>query len=142
MLKVELLDKQCLPSKKNNSDAGYDLRSANENFELEPGEKIKVHTGIKVEIPHSCCGMIVPRSGLGTKYEVALANTVGIIDPLYRGEILVWLTNKGKDTLYLNKYDRFCQMLIVPVRLEPIRVVSQVRESRRGTNGFGSSGVK
>lgn len=139
-IKITLDDPQCEPFKEHRWDAGVDLRSNNEDFELAPGEQIKVHTGIRAEIPPRYAGIVIPRSGMGSKFRLQLANTVGCIDSPYRGEIMVNLYNNGEETIYINKYDRFCQLLIVPVLIATYRVVSQLSNTGRGDGGFGSTG--
>ena len=141
-VKVKLEDERCKPYKKHKTDAGWDLRSNNETFTLYRDAKVIVHTGVELAIPKGQVGMIVPRSGLGTKYRVELANTVGIIDSYYRGEILVTITNNGLEDIIIEKYDRFCQILFLPVNISDIRIVSVLPSSPRGDSGFGHSGVK
>jgi len=95
-----------------------------------------------MEIPVRYIGMIVPRSGLGSKYRIGLANTVGVIDSDYRGELIVNLVNNGEEPLEIKQYDRFCQLIIVPVRIDTFRVVDNLQGTDRGDKGFGSSGVE
>jgi dUTP pyrophosphatase len=131
-----------MPYKGHRWDAGFDLRSNNEDFTISPSEKVKVYTGVKIQIPVRHAGIIVPRSGLGSKYEVGLANTVGVIDSEYRGEIIVNLVNRGLEDLEIKKYDRFCQLLIIPVYITELRAISSLSGSAREDRGFGSSGVE
>ena len=58
---------ECIPYKKHRHDAGWDLRSNNEDFILKPGGKVEVHTGITLAIPRNYVGLIAPRSGMGMK---------------------------------------------------------------------------
>lgn len=141
-IKVSLDDPNCKPVKSNTTDAGWDLRSNNDDFTLFKGAKVKINTGVRVAIPKGQCGIILPRSGMGTKYRVGLANTAGVIDSLYRGEIIVYLINDGNEDIKIHKYDRFCQILFIPVNISNISIVSELPNSKRGENGFGSSGVK
>lgn len=138
-IKIRLLDEHCMPEKKYKWDAGWDLKAA-EAVTINPGEVVKVPTGIHAEIPARFCGMIVPRSGLGTKHQITLANDVGIIDSDYRGEILVFLVNHGKDSYTIEQYDRFAQLLIVPVNLSDLWVVEKLSKTSRSEGGFGSTG--
>ena len=141
MIRVQIDNEHCEPTKAHKWDAGWDLKSNNETFTLGPGDKVKVHTGVRTEIPIRHMGLVVPRSGLGCKYRVGLANTVGVIDSEYRGEIMVNLVNDGDEPLVINKYDRFCQLVIVPVNMSQLKVVDIVQDSTRGAAGFGSSGT-
>lgn len=135
-------DDNCELYKKHRYDAGWDLRSANNTFTLKEGTKVKVDTGVKMAIPRGYFGMILPRSGIGTKYEVALANTAGVIDSDYRGNIVVWLVNKGNVDVEIKKYDRICQIIILPCVLQSMRRVSFLDGTSRGEDGFGSSGAE
>ena len=140
-IKIMLDDPQCEPFKKHRWDAGVDLRSNNEDFELAPGEQIKVYTGVRMEIPARYAGFVIPRSGLGSKYRMQLANTIGCIDSPYRGEIMVNIYNNGEEPIFINKYERFCQFIVLPVLIPTYRVVSQLTNTERGDGGFGHTGV-
>jgi dUTP pyrophosphatase len=139
-IKITLDDPELEPYKEHRWDAGVDLKSNNDDVTLEPGEQVKIHTGVRAEIPARYMGLIVPRSGLGSKYRMQLANTVGVIDSTYRGEIMVNVYNNGDGNIYINKYDRFCQLIIVPILVANYRVVSQLSGTARGEGGFGSTG--
>lgn len=141
-IKIALENENCEPYKGNRWDGGWDLRSNNPDINIEPGQKVKVYTGVKVEIPVRHVGMVVPRSGLGSKFRLGLANTVGVIDSDYRGEIIVNLVNDGDESVTIEQFDRFCQLLVIPVRIDTFRVVEKLQETGRGDGGFGSSGVK
>lgn len=134
-------DDNCEPYKKHRWDAGWDLKSANEDFTLKPGGKIEVNTGIKISVPRGYVGVLAPRSGLGTKYRLGLANTIGLIDADYRGEVKAVLVNDGYSEIEIKKYDRVCQLIVVPVVLQSMRRVKSLTETHRGDGGFGSTGV-
>jgi dUTP pyrophosphatase len=141
-IRIALENENCEPYKGNRWDGGWDLRSNNPDITIEPGQKVKMYTGVKMEIPVRHIGMVVPRSGLGSKYRVGLANTVGIIDSDYRGEIIVNLVNNGEEPLTIKQFDRFCQIVVMPVRIDTFRIVEQLQGTERGEDGFGSSGVE
>ena len=141
-IKVLLDNPECEPYKGNKWDGGWDLRSNNPTVTIEPGQKVKIYTGVSMEIPVRHIGMVVPRSGLGSKFRIGLANTVGVIDSDYRGEIIVNLVNNGEEPFTLEQFDRFCQLLVVPIRIDNLRIVSKLQETARGNKGFGSSGVE
>jgi dUTP pyrophosphatase len=84
-------------------------------------------------------GMIVPRSGLGSK-GFTLRNTVGIIDSDYRGEIILMVTNNSKSPIPINKYDRVAQLIFVPVLLPTLNLVNTLDDTIRGEGGFGHTG--
>ena len=141
MTRIVLENEKCKPYKKHRFDAGWDLRSNNETFTICPGEKVKVYTGVKIAIPPKCAGLVVPRSGLGTSYRVTLANTIGVIDSEYRGEIIVWLINDGEEDLVIEKYDRFCQLILASINITPFEVVRSLPHTERGDGGFGHTGI-
>jgi dUTP pyrophosphatase len=139
-IQVELLNENCFPYKKHPKDAGWDLKSSNKTFTLKPSGKIKVSTGIKIKIPEGNMGLIIPRSGLGSKNRLGLANTVGCVDSDYRGEVFCFLVNDGYEDVVVEQYMRFAQLIIVPVNLTGLYQVSSVGKTERGEGGFGSTG--
>lgn len=138
-MKIKLLDPECKPYKKHYSDAGIDLKSANESFIILKDETATINTGIKMEIPIGYCAMIFPRSGLGSK-GLVLRNTVGIIDSDYRGEVMLKVKNTGDEPIVINQYDRIAQMLIIPITLGKIEYVEELSDTERGEGGFGHTG--
>lgn len=103
-----------LPRRATKGSAGYDF-FAPFDFSLEPGETIKIPTGIKAKISEGFVLKEYPRSSLGFNYRVRLDNTVGIIDSDYynneknEGHIFIKITNEGNKTLEVKKGDAFCQ---------------------------------
>lgn len=130
------------PTRNFSTDAGFDLKSKIPSFKLDPGQTVKVATGVRLEIPRGYAGFVLPRSGWGTKYQVKLANTVGLIDPDYRGEVMVFLTNGGTESIKVEQYDRFAQLVIMPIFSGNLLAVQQISTTERDSAGFGSSGVK
>lgn len=105
------------------------------------GANYPIHTGLAIHIRNpDYVGIIVPRSGLGTK-GIVLRNTVGVIDSDYQGEIIVNLHNVGNDVHYISQGDRIAQLLFVPIARAEFVVHSEfTHESERGAGGFGSTG--
>lgn len=107
-----------MPRRATSYSAGYDI-FAPINIVLHPGESITIPTGLKIHIPIGYFLMIVPRSGLGFKYQIGLANTVGIIDADYydnpdnEGHILVKLVNRGDKDCFINVGQAFCQGILM-----------------------------
>ena len=134
------IEKGCYPEKSHLTDAGFDLRSNVPDFTLEPGTKRMIGTGVHLDIPTGYVGIIAPRSGLGSKFEIVLANTVGVIDAHYTGEIKLAMTNKGKIEHDINQFDRVAQLLILPVPDVQLTVVKELKDSPRGAKGHGSTG--
>ena len=86
----------CLPTYGTEFSAGADLYACLESpVTVEPGQTVAIPTGIAMEVPVGCAGLVYARSGLGVKRGLAPANKVGVIDSDYRGEIMVMLHNHG-----------------------------------------------
>ncbi|MEM5820055.1 MAG: dUTP diphosphatase [Candidatus Aenigmatarchaeota archaeon] len=138
-LKVKRLNENAkLPERKREGDAGLDLYSI-EDIEINPNEIKLVSTGIAIEIPKGYVGIIKDRSGLATKGLHVLA---GVIDENYRGEVKIVLINLGKEKIFLEKYSRVAQLLILPYLKCNVKEVEELSETERGNSGFGSSGIK
>ncbi|MFH1711072.1 MAG: dUTP diphosphatase [Nanoarchaeota archaeon] len=121
------------------SDVGFDLR-ANETVNLSPFEQKTVRTGLAVEIPKGCVGLIRDRAGITTKLNVHTA--AGTFDPSYRGEVSVVLINFGEETCQIEKGMRIAQMIIIPVVKVKIKEVKTLSLTDRYDRGFGSTGMK
>lgn len=123
------------------SAAGADLCALpGEDITLLPGETVFIHTGMAMEIPEGYVALIFARSGLASKRGLAPANKVGVVDPDYRGEIMVALHNHSDIAQTVSGGERIAQLVIVPfIRGEFVRVDS-LSETERGAGGFGSTG--
>ena len=131
-----------LPAKAYTGDAGYDIAAA-ERVVLAPGERAVVSTGIAIAIPDGYAGLVMPRSGLATRFGVSLVNTPGLIDPGYRGELMVPLINHDlKETFEVVVGMRIAQLVLVKAAEAQFVGVGLLEESadERGEEGFGSSG--
>ena len=123
-------------------DAGYDLRSVEEN-ELVPGGRALVRTGISVAIPEGYAGLVLPRSGLAMRHGISLVNTPGLIDSGYRGEILVPLINHDREKTFLVEQGaRIAQLVLVRAAAALFSEVESLEAATDGRReeGFGSSG--
>ncbi len=129
-----------LPSRGTPQAAGYDVRSADPEFVLEPGEIRLVHTGLVMELPVGIECQVRPRSGLAVRHGISLPNTPGTIDPDYRGELQVALINLGRDPVTIARGERIAQLVFA--RFEVLNVVEAeaVSDTARGSGGFGSTG--
>lgn len=139
-MNVRISDGVELPRYAHEGDAGLDLRIKHD-VTLEPGQRCNVGTGVAVEIPQGCVGLVFPRSGLATKFGITLSNSVGVIDSGYRGEIGASLINTSSETTTLDAGTRVCQLVVmpyVPCELVPVDALS---ETERGADGFGSTGI-
>jgi len=128
-----------LPTYAHDSDAGADIYSV-EDVTIPPHKTVIIKTGLKVAIPLGYEIQIRPRSGLSYKTPLRIANSIGTIDPSYRGEIGVIMENTGNLTQKISKGDRIAQMIISPVPMIAWKEVSTLDETERGEGGFGSTG--
>lgn len=127
------------PSVATEGSAGFDLR-VNQAVSMAPCESQMVGTGYRVAIPQGFVGLIFPRSSLGRR-GLCLANTVGVIDADYRGEIrlaLEWFPEDGSN-LEINPGQRIVQMVVVPCLTES--EVGPLDDTDRGDGGFGHTGA-
>jgi len=138
---VKLSGRATLPTRAHDDDAGLDLYAA-ESARLGPGARVSVGTGLAVQIPEGAGGLVLPRSGLAIKHGITLANSPGLIDPGYRGEVRVLLLNTDRTVEFqVSPGDRIAQLLLVPVVDATPLQAEALDESTRGAGGFGSSGL-
>ena len=139
-LQVQKLDIEAkLPSYAYKGDAGMDIYSI-ENIDVSPGEKIAVHTGLRLAIPQGYAGFVWDKSGLAVKHH--LKTMAGVIDSNYRGELQVVLTNLGKENYHIEKGSKIAQLIISPIASFEIEEAEIADETERGEGGFGSSGTQ
>ncbi len=130
-----------LPSYAYEGDAGLDLRS-NEDLVLAPLERRLVGTGLAVAIPEGYAGFVQPRSGMALRRGLSMANTPGLIDSHYRGELKVCAVNLDPETpISIERGERIAQLVIQRVPAVSLVEVEDLDETDRGTGGFGSSGA-
>lgn len=101
--------------------------------------KRQIPLGVAVEIPPNHMGLLAPRSSM-SKTPLRCANSVGIIDEDYRGEISIVYENVSCKNYTINKGDRIAQLIIVPIKLVDVVEVDELSETERGTGGYGSTG--
>lgn len=132
-----------LPTYGTSEAAGADLYACLEDtIEIAPGETVWIPTGIALEVPKGCAGLIYARSGLSTKNGLAPANKVGVVDSDYRGEITVVLLNHSNKTQVVENGERVAQLVITPVLTPQYTEVDDLSDTARGNKGFGSTGSK
>ena len=132
-----------LPQYATEGAAALDLRACIcDPVEVTPGETVTIPSGIAIGIHDpGLVAILAPRSGLGIKHGIVLANTIGVIDSDYQGEIKVGIRNQGDKTYTIEPGERICQMLFVPIIQVTLRVVETFsEESIRGEGGFGHTG--
>jgi dUTP pyrophosphatase len=130
-----------LPTYGSSGAVGADLYAClDEAVTICPGEIFWVPTGIALEVPKGCAGLVYARSSLGAKRGLAPANKVGVIDPDYRGEIRVVLLNHSKEPQTLQPGERVAQFVITPVLTPAYEEAEELEDTQRGAGGFGSTG--
>lgn len=131
-----------IPKAATAQSAGLDLCACIEQpVTIGLGEICTVPCGI------ACCPesadvvlLIFIRSSLGRKFGLTLANSVGVVDSDYRGEILVPIINHGQEPYTLEPGERFAQMVVTPVIFPEVEEADQLPQTERGESGFGSTG--
>ncbi len=137
----KLHPKAILPTYGSLEAAGADLYAClDEPVTIEPGETAWIPTGLALEVPQGCAGLVYARSSMGTKRGLAPANKVGVVDSDYRGEIRVVLLNHGKVAQTVGHGERVAQFLITPVLHPEYTEADDLTDTTRGTGGFGSTG--
>ena len=132
-----------LPAYETAHAAGMDLRAAvpeDAPFDLRPGERAAVPTGLTMAIPPGFEAQVRPRSGLALRSGVTCLNTPGTIDADYRGEVKVILINLGAEDFTIRRGDRIAQLVVTPVTAAAWKEVETLDETARGQGGFGSTG--
>ena len=146
----KLYESAITPTQGSEYSAGFDLYACGYENQMcnaddwsvyvNPGDTIKINTGIAVAIPEKYFGGIYARSGLACKQGLAPANKVGIIDSDYRGELIVCLYNQAVSPRKISKGDRIAQLIIQPFVDINWNEVDNLDETKRGEGGFGSTG--
>ena len=132
-----------LPTYATSGAAAMDLRAClNAPHTISPGETAFIPSGIAISIHDpGLVALLVPRSGLGIKHGIVLANTIGVIDSDYQGEIGIGIHNRGTVPYTIEPGERICQVLFMPVTQVALEVVQEFsQESTRGAGGFGHTG--
>lgn len=150
----KLTARAVIPTKAHATDAGFDLVATSRIFDREGNATYG--TGIAVEIPEGYVGLVFPRSSIFRK-DLALSNSVGVIDSGYRGEIMAkfkptlvhkfWGTNlsnlESRTPLKPRLYDegeRIAQLIIMPIPQVEFVEAEELTPSERGEGGYGSTG--
>ena len=137
----KLNENAILPTYGSEEAAGADLYAClDEPVVVAPGATVWIPTGLSMEIPKGCAGLVYARSGLACKKGLAPANKVGVIDSDYRGPVTVVLHNHGSEPQTIAHGERIAQMVITPVLTPVYEVCDELTDTGRGTGGFGSTG--
>lgn len=142
-VKVQKLNPEAiLPAYQTTGAAAVDLCACvNEPVVLYPGQTALVPTGLAIECEPGVVALLFARSGLAAKNGISLANSVGVIDSDYRGEVKVALVNRGERSFTVNHGDRIAQMGFFPVYTANLIPTDSLTDTERGAGGFGHTGV-
>ena len=135
-MRVKLDRGAMAPTRAHDTDAGLDLYAA-ERVTVPPHGFAVVRTGTHVELPEGCAGLLVSKSGLCSRYGIT---TTGLIDEGFTGEILVTMFNQWDREYYVRQHDKVSQLVVIPVRYEPVEIAEEISGGDRGDKGFGSTG--
>ena len=144
-MKIKIINKSKheLPDYSSSSAAGMDIRAnIDSEIMLKPLERTLVKTGIYIQLPLGYEAQIRPRSGLAFKKGVTVLNSPGTIDADYRGEIGVVLVNLSSKEFEIKDGERIAQMVIAKHEHADWVEVETLDDSKRGTGGFGSTGIR
>lgn len=133
------------PAYQSGGAAGADLFAAiapDAKIVIEPGARLLVPTGIAMQLPEGFEAQVRPRSGLALRHGVTVLNAPGTIDSDYRGEIGVLLVNFGSEPFEVIRGARIAQLVVAPVNRAVFVATATLQETRRGTGGYGSTGIR
>lgn len=138
MIKFRLIHSYATqPTRATDGSAGFDLY-ATDNHVVWPGARVKIPTGVQMEIPDGYAGFVWPRSGMAFKYGFDIL--AGLIDSDFRGEAMVAGINHGEQPIEIRRGDRVAQIVFSPVMVLS-EMVETVDETERGSGSFGSTGL-
>lgn len=135
-MKIMLDEGAKMPTRAHPWDAGLDLYAKDFRY-IRANGSWSFDTGVHVEIPEGCVGLIKSKSGLMVNHGIT---TDGTIDSHYTGSIRVKLFNHGGSKYYVQAGDKIAQLVIVPCLLPELELVDNLEETDRGSAGFGSTG--
>ncbi len=155
-MRIKLDNGAFMPERAHDTDAGLDLRSK-ETKVVPAGGSAVFDTGVHVELPSfryeewmfidgqfvsesnktPTAGFLKSKSGLNVKHNIT---SDGVIDMGYTGSIVVKLYNHGAEDYEVHRGDKISQLVIIPVLTPEIKVVDELEDTDRGSNGFGSTG--
>jgi len=122
--------------------AGADIRAHIDNpVTIPAGQRAMIPTGLKFAIPNGYEVQIRPRSGLAAKHGLTVLNSPGTIDSDYRGEIQIILINHSDEPFTVTPNMRIAQMVVAPVCQATFITQETLETTKRGTGGFGHTGL-
>lgn len=130
------------PTRGSEYAAGYDLYAdIPDTIEIQPGQTVKVPSGLAFELPQNTFAAIFARSGLATKQGLRPANCVGVCDADYRGNYIVALHNDSDIPQIIHPQTRIAQMILLPFIPMEFTEVEELSDTVRGDGGFSSTGL-
>jgi len=135
-MRIKLDPGAICPTRAHATDAGLDLYARNEQ-KILPYSSAVFDTGVHVELPKGTAGVLISKSGLNVNQDIT---STGLVDDGYSGSIVVKLYNNGPTIQKIAAGQKISQLVVVPVRYEPVEVVSEITAGERGEKGFGSTG--
>lgn len=127
-----------LPARADEGAAGYDIASATDV--VVPGRsQALIPTGLAITVPPGTYGRIAPRSGLAVRHGITVG--AGVVDRSYTGHVQVLLMNTLEADFPIRQGDRVAQLILEKITVCDVAEVSELPCSKRGTAGFGSTGV-
>ncbi|MDD5693764.1 MAG: dUTP diphosphatase [Bacteroidales bacterium] len=142
-MKIKIVNRSghASPAYETPASAGMDLRAfLPQPVIIEPLDRVLIPTGLYIELPVGYEAQVRPRSGLAIRHGITVLNTPGTIDADYRGEIRVILINLSKEPFTVNHGDRIAQMIISTHETVEWNEVEELKETHRGSGGFGHTG--
>ena len=131
-----------LPQYESEGAAGMDLRAfLDAELTIPSLGRVKIPTGLKIELPSGFEAQIRPRSGLAINHGLTVLNSPGTIDSDYRGELEVILINLGEQDVIIKDGDRIAQLVVAPVCRVSLCEAETLKPTQRGSGGFGSTGA-
>ena len=142
-LKVKKMrDNSILPTRGDSKAAGIDLYACiDKPVTILPNATVMIPSGIACEFPEGYFGLMLPRSSVGVKRKLTLANTAGVIDESFRGEIMMAFKNNGDVYQTIEPGERLAQLILLPYFTYDIVKTDSLSTTERGEGGFGSTGV-
>jgi dUTP pyrophosphatase len=139
-IKMQKIADMPTPSYAHKGDSGVDLYASEASI-LKPMERKLIPTGLKLEIPFGYEGQVRPKSGLAINHGISHANAVGTIDSCYRGEIKVPMINLSDKEYRIEKGKKIAQLIFAKVEEAVFDESSDLSQTTRNQDGFGSTGV-
>jgi len=127
-----------LPKYAHPGDSGMDIFSIEDKI-IKAGTREIIGTGIAMEYSEEFCTLIWDKSGMAANYGIKVMG--GVFEHIYKGEYKIILLNTTDKDFEIKKGQKIAQILVQPIIIADIEEVSELSESKRGQNRFGSTGL-